>query len=338
MAWSSGSLSKIDKIIEAWKCGEEKRYSGYNVFAEGQAIYSYGYHFPMVVKNPSGLVVGNGDRYSVTTSNHQSHVRHLVDVLVPFSGLETLGIDPFKDSIECIHRESDGYRTMIGMRKNDEGEMEEYEYEQHFLGGSVLRVSQQVMVEPESEYGAGDGKYKNVVTYYVAAWDETGTGWQGSFFMSEMPSGKIPRTVDEALHFLKPQEVISWERFNDGKVLRQGEWFFVPAELPDACADAEKVEVFDKWVAPDPEKRWDKIQSYKKIYLLPLEDGGTGHHQVTYMKLSPTGTMYVSGTVRHTEGQHKMLRLDTSGKASKQWFIPYRNTAVRSVSMGGDVD
>jgi len=36
------------------------------------AVYSYGYHFPMWVYDPDGGWFGNTDKYSQTTSRHQS--------------------------------------------------------------------------------------------------------------------------------------------------------------------------------------------------------------------------------------------------------------------------
>lgn len=76
-----------------------------NVIAAGDRIYSYGRHFIMaeVLRNPDGsprLVLVNGDRYSSSTTGHQSMVRsalakHAGDVptvIIPFRALDAAGI------------------------------------------------------------------------------------------------------------------------------------------------------------------------------------------------------------------------------------------------------
>lgn len=75
-----------------------------NVFADGDSLYSYGYHFEMarVLRAKNGkprLFLLNGDTYSHTTSRHQSTVRSAINkeklpsVIIPFSALDAAGID-----------------------------------------------------------------------------------------------------------------------------------------------------------------------------------------------------------------------------------------------------
>jgi hypothetical protein len=83
---------------------------GRSVIANGNVIYSYGRHFPMAeaYRTRAGelWVLVNGDRYSVTTSGHQSMVRMVVarlrvpSIIVPFSALEAAGI--IRSSIELV--------------------------------------------------------------------------------------------------------------------------------------------------------------------------------------------------------------------------------------------
>ena len=42
---------------------------------ENTVLYSYGYHFPMALRYPNGGLMINSDKYSVTTSKHQSYLR-----------------------------------------------------------------------------------------------------------------------------------------------------------------------------------------------------------------------------------------------------------------------
>lgn len=85
------------------------------------AIFSYGSHFPMVVATrdrkgqPTALIL-NGDRFSPTTTRHQSVVRNMADrsglprVIVPFSALEAAGVDPI--DVEIIETTSDRHEEI----------------------------------------------------------------------------------------------------------------------------------------------------------------------------------------------------------------------------------
>lgn len=55
--------------------GEWRRVEGGNP-TDVYAVYSYGYHFPMYIWDDEARVwVGNKDKYSRTTSNHQTKAR-----------------------------------------------------------------------------------------------------------------------------------------------------------------------------------------------------------------------------------------------------------------------
>lgn len=47
---------------------------GSNLFIEGDTIYSYGLHFPVARRNADGTFWFNPDKYSQSTSRHQSYV------------------------------------------------------------------------------------------------------------------------------------------------------------------------------------------------------------------------------------------------------------------------
>lgn len=75
-----------------------------NVFADGDVLYSYGYHFELAValRDNKGKVVGillNGDKYSVCTSRHQSDTESwamrsgLPFATIPFSALASAGVE-----------------------------------------------------------------------------------------------------------------------------------------------------------------------------------------------------------------------------------------------------
>lgn len=61
------------QVAEAFANGAEKG-KGNNMFIEGNVLYSYGHHFPLAVRTSGGFLI-NQDKYSSSTSKHQSYVR-----------------------------------------------------------------------------------------------------------------------------------------------------------------------------------------------------------------------------------------------------------------------
>lgn len=56
---------------------KNQKIEGSNFFAEGNVIYSYGYHFPIAIKFQDGFIF-NISRYSRTTSKHKGIVRRAI--------------------------------------------------------------------------------------------------------------------------------------------------------------------------------------------------------------------------------------------------------------------
>lgn len=96
---------------------KNRNFRGGRIFADGDRIYSYGYHFELgrLIRDKAGDIVRvllNGDTFSVTTAKHQRIVRDAVDrrftgigrdvprVIIPYSVLEAAGID--NDSVTPI--------------------------------------------------------------------------------------------------------------------------------------------------------------------------------------------------------------------------------------------
>src|SRR5207245_10991795 len=78
----------------------------------------------------------------------------------------------------------------------------------HTLGDSVLRVKDH---------------------FYLSGVDETGKD-SGMYFFAELVTRKAPSTLEEAYNLLKPQMVREAEG-RELNVLRQGEWFAIPAQV-----------------------------------------------------------------------------------------------------------
>jgi hypothetical protein len=66
------------EVASAWRCQTGKTKRGFNVFYEGDTIYSYGYHFPIakLVQSPrhNGVILFTTDTYSVSTAKHKTIV------------------------------------------------------------------------------------------------------------------------------------------------------------------------------------------------------------------------------------------------------------------------
>jgi hypothetical protein len=97
---------------------------GRNILAQGDTLYSYGTHFVLARLNrdergrPLCLLL-NGDRFSVTTSQHQSWTRNVCQhlsselgipsLIVPFTALNAAGVSP--GDVEPIHVRGDRVLT-----------------------------------------------------------------------------------------------------------------------------------------------------------------------------------------------------------------------------------
>lgn len=64
------------EVAEAWFLGDSLK--GSNMYTDGVTIYSYGEHFPIATKI-KGIVLFNIDKYSSSTSKHQSYVYHMIN-------------------------------------------------------------------------------------------------------------------------------------------------------------------------------------------------------------------------------------------------------------------
>lgn len=67
------------KETNAWR----PRNGNDSLYIEGDAIFSYGSHFPVALWTADGVCYVNRDRYSATTSRHQNLVRFELAALQP---------------------------------------------------------------------------------------------------------------------------------------------------------------------------------------------------------------------------------------------------------------
>lgn len=342
-------MTSTFSIIErfAQEAGKENpqflRSKSLNVFAGRErghnAIFSYGYHFPMAVlmpadDGPRGWWLVNGDTYSVSTSRHQGDVRSalkrtgLPTVIIPFSALREAGID--RDTIERIEVLPDRYtwepRTRDEAPKawelNENGaggdygrnfrELPDgrwaYDAKVHHLGESLIRARYTTR-EP--------GTYRDIrhdPAFFLSAFDEN-EGGRGLYFLCQLPDGATPTTVAEAREALKPAAVTIAEALGV-EVLRQGDVFAVPTDL--RTNELEK-----------PRER--------SAYVLNV------NHMVTEVSGPDSmGRTYGRGIMRHRprktwrRPEHRAVKLGDR----KTWYRLVRNLVPegRSWSVGGNVD
>jgi hypothetical protein len=163
----------------------------------------------------------------------------------------------------------------------------------HTLGDSVVRIRD---------------------SYYVSAIDETGSGWRGMYFLTELLTDRAPKTLAEAFQFLKPQVVREAEA-KGSNVRRQGEWFAIPTKL----LTSELMKAVEQGLAV-----------YREQHVL----GRDGHHQleeaVIYKHGPRKGEVYARGVLSHTQGEHTPLDLGTI-----RWNLVVHNVAGQSYTLTG---
>jgi hypothetical protein len=299
------------EVIRGYIRGRYRR--GSRVFADrhDDTLYSYGHHFPLLVRLPDGFLV-NGNRYSMSTARHQRLAFGVLAeerqryAVVPFAALQManrtrrtqpgrLSAGPLPEQLRAaasIVVPSGGERWYeAGSYRKSDGSMAKRWI--HTLGDSVIRVHEQ---------------------RYVSAVDETGAG-RGAYFLAELPGRREPRSIAQALEMLKPEPVREAER-QGLAVLRQGEWFAIPWRTGTRRLMRDV-------------RRGLAIRRHHHVL------GGDGHHQLTdavIYKYGPKkGWVVARGTMRHTRGEHRMLVLAS-------WSRIVRARHHRSYSLGGNFD
>lgn len=131
-------------------------------------------------------------------------------------------------------------------------------------------------------------------------------------FLAEIPD-TTAKTVKDAYESLKPVDVKTAES-KGLKVLRQGEWFFIPVDGEFEAVKARS-------------DRWDK-KEFEPLQLRAGQNSPNNAHRYAVLK---DGSHVVSGYVEHSGREHAKLIL-------KGWFKAVPNTATRSFTITGDVD
>lgn len=306
-----------DEVIREFIHGNTNcRNSTGSLYVTGDVLYSYGSHFPLLVRKPWGFLM-NADRYSNTTSKHQSLCFRHATVQTSFRMLEEAGID-FKD-LELIDT-LDAYWVNTGRYRRAKTRWDSLEHKQITLDQSIypLNISKimyengissdiQEWYSEVQERRPQHSIFKARDKCYITGMDEQ------SYFISELAEQVL--TVQEGFNALEPLEVTGKE------FIRQGEWFFV--KLPVSEKEATKA--------------YNKILS--RDYVLPKRDENSHDHTATRGGIvtdinfeNPVNDLkwddiVVSRCIRHPE--HRMIKLD-----KKSLYVAYRNREVQSWSSG----
>lgn len=278
--------------------------SASHMFIEGPAVYSYGHHFPLVLKGEWGMglkYLVNGDRYSSSTSQH-THlcIRMLTpNVQIPFSALRAAELtNGNRLPNPCLKVVASRADQWFNLCKECQKEVEYRDGLYFHQDGSQLCGDDKMEVSHRHILGAvvlTDGARS-----FLSSIDEQ-EGWrQAAYFLCQLP--RAVASIDEAFDSLQPAQV-------RGKPFRrQGDIFCVP------------VEVKTKEIKAQTEKYFRLFDS---------------SHVVTQAR-RVNGTVYIRGCVRHDprgrRPQHRILKLGNT------WWVAYKNLALASWNAVGNVD
>jgi len=293
----------IKAYFEGKRTGRFREMRSYcNLLMGKDTLYSFGTHFPLAVETENGEYILNGDVYSGTTSGHQSEVRFLAKqfhkrfVEIPQSVLDTAEIPVRELKIIALQEAKTRIRKV-----KDPATGEIKEVQEHLLGASLVRFLRSL---------------------YLSSTDK-GAHWGFGYFLTELPI-KV-KNVAQAFAVLKPETVKRAER-NKKDVKRQGEWFFIPFGNTRKLMKFLRKEML--FFEPSLRTRMEK----QKLLPLVSANGRDPHHRVRDCVEALYRRLFVRGTVRHTQNEHRMINL------GEVWHQAVPNCQIRSWSGMGRVD
>jgi hypothetical protein len=174
------------------------------------------------------------------------------------------------------------------------------------------RFSSPVRLDAEFRHAGGRLVRETPTAYVIERWTPGSMrrylcGMDEShLFIAQVPGGT---TVRDAHRELKPAAVRDAERSRPGRILRQGEWFFVPP--------------------PEGEREVLALHLREMPYALRRREslGGNGRPHVADEVVRIADRVYARGSIRHPD--HKTLLLDG-------WRRVHRNAEVHQNSFGSN--
>ena len=299
-------------LIDRFTKGAE-RGSASHMFIEGDVIYSYGHHFALAIRQDWGAGVAyllNGDRYSSSTSSHQSQcISHLKsNAQVPFSALQAASLTdrdlPKPDLRIVAHRPDEYHQTCKHCgREITYGDAATGKPEYYHVN-DCTPICRETEGETVSHHVLGAVVLKHEDRFFLSSIDDQ-EGWRArAYFLCWLP--EPVSSVEQAFESLVPDKIHK-AKASGIEVRRQGDIFVMATTLATRqirAATEYRYRVFDTT------------------------------HVATEARIN--GAVYIRGTLRHEPNgrrpQHVLLRLGNS------WWIAVKNLALASWNAVGSVD
>jgi hypothetical protein len=289
------------------------------VFADNDTLYSFGYHFPLLLRmnHWNGFLL-NADRYSFTTSRHQRKCFRHATVQIPFSALRNalgipIGISSDLKDLELIAKEKERYDLIdyfIFINGKDKHiSISEY---------NKLDSEEQMKYHSYQERRPEACVLKFGDKYFLSSMDEN------QYFISLLSEPAF--TVKEAFSILKPREIL-YNDITDYK--RQGEWFFVDLKVDEKEARKTYNKILERgFILPRPNNQGNIHRATRGGFAMDINFSERPKLNVN------AKTLIVSGHIKHP--QHRQLHLSTLDNI--KLFAAYRGRDVQSWSASGRVD
>jgi hypothetical protein len=308
-----------EKVVKWFAEGvTDKR--GSSVFSEGDTLYSHGRHFSLAIrregrsnlKTKQDWFLLNGDKYSVSTSAHQSMTFDAFKDYprVAFSAIRAAGIDPkscrvvdwWQDASDSAFPGDSSWDTF------KESIPPGATYYEHKVNGEITQ---------KGYHRIGSAVLRSNGRDYLCSMDE------GSYFVSKLP--RRVSDVKEAFESLVP-EMVSAAKAEGLDVPRQGEWFFIPRGR--TVHGVVKARMAARYALP---ARTDRSNRHVATRGLGLKGN---HYVVGFIRHRTPSWIDREGKVRDMRSrEHRTVKLDRG-----IIYQAVRNTSRGDWSASGRVD
>lgn len=318
------------EVVKRYKDGKTKGTASH-MFIEGDVVYSYGHHFPLVVRLKNGGYLVNGDRRSVTTTQHSGHFFSF-GPQIPFSALYQAiehvnkGVHRFQsiESVKDITVLDTRPSTYTWHCNCGQGHVHYYDgctdgYSTHILGATLIEYGGKCMLSTIDETQKR-GVYSLIVLKNTVSTIDNALLELMPDEVKQLTANQLSPETKETKYKVgknnfcwncrhgKPCNGHTMMRYTRGVyangVRRQGELWFVPEVLM--------------------REGLNEVEHNKSI---PLNT--ENHYASTLLRFNKD--IYVTGTIKHHRGEHYTVTL-------KGWHKVLENTAEISFSASGRVD
>ena len=311
-------------------------FSKYPDTYRGDIIYSYGYHFPIAIRNDDDKIfLVNGDRWGHATAGHQSLVRGAIANRNDFRDYKvlTVPLSIFR-RVYSVYDWSDLHIKVIdvGVDKeickcltcnkdfSDWSALSEHKY--------AYTPSHKTMYFHQLAPSTFSVTYKDTTKYFISGFDVTANQRNhDGYFMSELASK--PKNIAHAFELLKPRQVKTAERLGLS-ISRQGDIFAIPTNMT-----TRKLKKLGEYARGSNVAKRVWGAEYRTIEYPRLFDTS---HVATEVITTPNA-VYARGVIRHRPNTFGRIRPEHRDiPIGKSWHRMVRNTALASYTTEGRVD